>query len=57
MEYFKWMNYLMIFESFLHLCYKFGNRHFCCPGYFVSTVGLSESTIIKYVRDRKNKTK
>ena len=32
------------------LRYKFGNRHFWCTGYFVSTVGENEEMIIKYLR-------
>ncbi|MGE9868611.1 IS200/IS605 family transposase, partial [Limosilactobacillus reuteri] len=31
--------------------YKYGNRHFWA-GYYVSTVGLNESTIKKYIRDQ-----
>ena len=57
MGYLKGKSSLMIFESFPHLRYKFGNRHFWCTGYFVSTVGVNEATIIKYVRIRKNETK
>ena len=57
MGYLKGKSSLMIFESFPYLCYKFGNRHFWCIGYFVSTVGVNEATIIKYVRIRKNETK
>ena len=34
------------------LKYKFGNRHFWAEGYYVSTVGLNESTIKKYIRDQ-----
>ena len=51
------MNSLMIFESFPHLRYKFGNRHFWYPGYFVSTVGVNKSTIIKYVREQEEQEK
>ena len=57
MEYLKRMNSLMIFESFPHLRYKFGNRHFWYPGYFVSTVGVNKSTIIKYVREQEEQEK
>ena len=32
---------LMIFERHENLKYKFGNRHFCAEGYYVSTVGLN----------------
>lgn len=30
---------LMIFDKYANLKYKYGNRHFCCRGYFVDTVG------------------
>ena len=32
--------------------YKFGNRHFWAEGYYVSTVGLNEATIRKYIEDQ-----
>ena len=32
--------------------YKFGNRHFWPEGYYVSTVGLNEATIAKYIREQ-----
>lgn len=34
------------------LKYKFGNRHFWSEGYYVSTVGLNEATIRKYIQDQ-----
>ena len=34
------------------LKYKYGNRHFWSRGYYVSTVGLNEATIAKYVREQ-----
>ena len=52
MGYLKGKSSLMIFENFPHLRYKFGNRHFWCTGYFISTVGVNEVTIIKYVREQ-----
>ncbi len=30
---------------------KFGNRKFWAEGYYVSTVGLNEATIAKYIRE------
>ena len=36
------------------LKYKFGNRHFWSEGYYVSTVGLNEATIKKYIQDQEN---
>ena len=43
---------LMMFEKHGNLKYKFGNRHFWSEGYYVSTVGLNEETIRKYVREQ-----
>ena len=40
------------FDHHANLKYKFGNRHFWAEGYYVSTVGLNESTIKKYIRDQ-----
>ena len=47
----------MIFEKHLNLKYKFGNRNFWATGYYVSTVGLNEATIIKYIREQENEDK
>lgn len=43
---------MMIFEYHANLKYKFGNRHFWAEGYYVSTVGLNESTVRKYIQDQ-----
>jgi putative transposase len=43
---------LMIFDRHANLKYKFGSRHFWSRGYDVSTVGLNEATIAKYVREQ-----
>ena len=43
---------LMIFDKHANLKYKFGNRHFWAEGYYVSTVGLNEATIKKYIQDQ-----
>ena len=32
--------------------YKFGNCHFWAEGYYVSTVGLNEATIKKYIQEQ-----
>ena len=40
---------LMMLEKHVNLKYKFGNRHFWAEGYFVSSVGLNEATIKKYI--------
>ena len=42
----------MIFEKHGNLKYKFGNRHFWATGYYVSTDGLNEATIRKYIREQ-----
>ena len=39
----------MMFDRNAHLKYKFGNRHFWSEGYYVSIVGLNETTIKKYI--------
>ena len=38
--------------TYANLKYKFGNRHFWSEGYYVSTVGLNEATIKKYIQDQ-----
>ena len=42
----------MIFDKHANLKYKFGNRHFRAEGYYVSTVGLNEAAIAKYIREQ-----
>jgi putative transposase len=49
----RMLSYLfMMFNKHANLKYKFGNRHFWAEGYYVSTVGLNESTIRKYIQDQ-----
>ena len=50
--YLKGKSTLMIFERHANLKYKFGNRHFWAEGYYVSTVGLNEATVKKYIEDQ-----
>ena len=52
MGYLKGKSALMIFDKHANLKYKFGNRHFWSEGYYVSTVGLNEATIRKYIEDQ-----
>ena len=52
MGYLKGKSALMIFEKHSNLKYKYGNRHFWAEGYYVSTVGLNESTIKKYIQEQ-----
>lgn len=50
--YLKGKSALMMFDKHANLKYKFGNRHFWSEGYYVSTVGLNEETIKKYIKDQ-----
>ena len=50
MGYLKGKSSLMIFDKHANLKYKFGNRKFWAEGYYVSTVGLNETTIKKYIQ-------
>ena len=52
MGYLKGKSALMIFDKHANLKYNFGNRHFWSEGYYVSTVGLNEATIAKYIREQ-----
>ena len=52
MGYLKDKSTLMMFEKHANLKYKFGNRHFWAEGYYISTVGLNEDTIRKYVGEQ-----
>ncbi len=52
MGYLKGKTATMIFDKHANLKYKFGNKHFWSTGYYVSTVGLNEATIAKYIRDQ-----
>jgi len=52
MGYLKGKSALMIFDRHANLKYKYGSRHFWSRGYYVSTVGLNEATIAKYVREQ-----
>lgn len=40
----------MMFDQHVNLKYKFGNRYFGAEGDYVSTVGLNEVTIKKYIQ-------
>jgi len=52
MGYLKGKSALQIFDRHANLKYKYGNRHFWAEGYYVSTVGLNEATIKKYIEDQ-----
>ena len=57
MGYLKGKSALMMFDKHKHanLKYKFGNRHFWAEGYYVSTVGLNETSIKKYIQEQERK--
>lgn len=50
--YLKGKSSMMIFKDLANLRYKYGNSNFWATGYYVSTVGLNEATIRKYIRDQ-----
>lgn len=52
MGYLKGKLALMIFDRHANLKYKYGNRHFWVEGYYVSTVGLNDQTVAKYIREQ-----
>ena len=52
MGHLKWKSALMIFDKHANWKYKFGNIHFWSEGYYVSTVGLNEATVKKYIREQ-----
>ena len=52
MGYLKGKSSLLMFDRHANLKYKFGNRKFWAEGYYVSTVGLNEATIAKYIREQ-----
>jgi len=52
MGYLKGKSAMMIFDRHANLKYKYGNRNFWATGYYVSTVGLNEKTIKKYIQEQ-----
>ena len=52
MGYLKGKSPLMIFDTHANMKYKFENRHIQPEGYYVSTMGLNETTMIKKFEDR-----
>ena len=55
MGYLKGKSALMIFDKHANLKYKYGNRRFWAEGYYVSTVGLNEATIQKYIQEQEKR--
>lgn len=43
---------VIIHERHANLKYNYGNRSFWSKGYYVSTVGLNQKTIAKYIREQ-----
>lgn len=54
MGYLKGKSALMIFEHHGELRYKLDRRNFGATGYYVSTVGLNEATMKKYIKEQEN---
>lgn len=54
MGFLKGKSSLMIFEKYSNLKYKYGNRHFWCRGYYVSTVGRNKQAIEQYIKEQQN---
>ena len=52
MGYLKGKSSLMIFDRHANLKYKYGNRHFWCRGYYVSTVGRNRRAVEQYIRNQ-----
>ena len=46
------INFGKLFDRHANMKYKFGNRKFWAEGHCVSTVGLNEATIAKYIREQ-----
>ena len=52
MGYLKGKSSLLMSGRHANLKHKFGNRKLWAEGYYVSTVGLNEATIAKYIREQ-----
>ncbi|HJD97198.1 transposase, partial [Mailhella massiliensis] len=52
MGYIKSKSFLMIFDEIFQLKYGYVDRRFWSVGYYVSTAGLNEVFIRKYIRDQ-----
>lgn len=48
----KGRNVILIQEQHANLKYKSGNKPFLSKGHYVSTVGLNQETIEKYIREQ-----
>ena len=52
MGFLKGRSAVTIHERHANLKYNYGNRFFWSKGYYVSTVGLNQKTIAKYIREQ-----
>jgi putative transposase len=52
MGFLKGRSTTLIHEQHANLKYKYGNKSFWSKGYYVSTVGLNQKTIEKYIREQ-----
>ncbi|WP_026584764.1 transposase, partial [Bacillus sp. J33] len=48
---------LMIHDRHANLKYNHGSRTFWAKGYYVSTVGLNQKTVAKYIREQEAEDK
>lgn len=54
MGYLKGRSAVIIHEKHANWKYNYGNRSFWARGYYVSTVGLNQKTIQKYIREQES---
>lgn len=54
MGYLKGRSAVIIHEKHANLKYNYGNRSFWARGCYVSTVGLNQKTIQKYIREQES---
>ncbi len=54
MGFLKGRSATLIHEQHGNLVYKYGNKSFWSKGYYVSTVGLNQKTIAKYIREQES---
>lgn len=50
--YLKGKSTLLIFDRHADMKYKYGQRQFCCRGYFVDTVGKNTKVIKEYIANQ-----
>ncbi|WP_026582476.1 IS200/IS605 family transposase, partial [Bacillus sp. J33] len=55
--YLKGKSSLMIHDRHANLKYNHGSRTFWAKGYYVSTVGLNQKTVAKYIREQEAEDK